>query len=144
MQLSRFPLTILLLALWIGVDAPGARAAESAAAPAPLFLNVTTVDPHAAHMALSVAEMSAQAGHPVTIFLNLDAVRLAARDADMFAAGRADLERALKAGARLLVCRHCLAYAGLAEAALIEQAELSTPERVTGALFAPGGRTLSY
>jgi predicted peroxiredoxin len=139
--IARISLAFVLAA---GLLLSQAQAADQQESTAPLFLSLTSVDPHAAHMALSVAEMAAQKGHPVTVFLNLDAVRIAHKDAAMFTPARADLERAMKAGVKVLACIHCLGYAGMKAEDLIGAIPTSTPELLMGALFAKDARVLSY
>jgi predicted peroxiredoxin len=110
----------------------------------PLFVNLTSDDGHRAHMAIAFAQSALDAGHPVTIFLNVDAVKIAAKAPAEQRDNRELLEAFVKRGGKVLVCPHCAQYAKLTAADLIEGAQISESQITQQALFAPGGRALSW
>jgi predicted peroxiredoxin len=141
MQTMRTYFTLALV-LWLAFGAAAAQAVEPTK-PA-LFVNLTAVDPHRVEMALDLSETAAKRGHAVTIFLNIDSVRIAEKDNPMFEPSRARLESVMKAGAKIIVCPHCLRYAGLKEANLISGVQVGNPDLTLGALFAPDTRVMTW
>ena len=95
-------------------------------------------------MALIFSEAAVGQGYAVTVFLNIDSVRIAEKDNPMFEPSRAHLEQAIKAGAKVIVCPHCLHYAGLKKADLISGAKVGNSDEILGALFAPDTRVMSW
>lgn len=133
-------------------DATPAAAGEAAPAAAaaiernaPLFVNLTSDDPHRALMAVTFAANQLQRGHPVTIFLNDRGVRVAVADGgDTYAAVRERLIELLRRGGTVLACPMCTAHYGLSAEAYLTGVDMSSPERSEAALFAPGTRALSW
>src|SRR5262249_24073363 len=78
----------LLAGIALGLGTPSGRAhdaetlSNSAAQKNPLFINMTTGDSWRGCMGLHFAHATLKQGHPVAIFLNLDAVKLAARNGE--------------------------------------------------------------
>jgi predicted peroxiredoxin len=101
-------------------------------------------------MALSFARSAQARGHPVTVFLNVNAVRLAARtaapkDADAGTlAGRSHLKAILADGGTVIVCPMCLDIAGTPEDRLIAGVQVGRPELTQEKLFAEDVRVMSY
>jgi predicted peroxiredoxin len=132
----------LALVLWLTFGAMTAQAVEPVK-PA-LFVNLTSVDPHRVEMALNLSETAAKRGHVVTVFLNIDSVRIAENGNPVFEPSRTHLQNVMKAGAKVIVCPHCLGYAGLKEANLISGVMVGNPDLTFGALFAPDTRVMSW
>lgn len=132
----------LALMFWLAMAGAIAQAAD--AGKPSLFINLTAVDPHRVEMALNFGEAAANQGHGVTVFLNIDAVRIAEKDNPMFEKSRSHLERAMKAGATVIACPHCLHYAGLQASGLVSGVKEGRPELTMGALFAPDTRVMSW
>lgn len=141
MQQMRASLALFLI-FWMVCGAAIAQAADTAK-PA-LFVNLTAVDPHRIEMALDFCEKAAKRGHPVTVFLNIDAVRIAEKDNPMFATSRAQLKHVMKAGVEVIACPHCLHYAGLQASSLIAGVKEGSPDLTMGALFAPDTRVMTW
>lgn len=121
-----------------------ALAALPARAGDPLFVNLTSDESHRAHMALAFSQKVLEAGHPVTVFLNVDAVRIAARGAAKQKDNQALLVALLRGGATVIACPHCVEHAGLRPGDLIDGVVVGSPELTQGALFAPDARSLSW
>lgn len=136
---SAFAVVIMFYLAMLGTPAQAGDTGK-----ATLFVNLTAVDPHRVEMALNFSEAAVKRGHGVTVFLNIDAVRIAEKDNPMFEKSRAQLERVMKAGARVIVCPHCLHYAGLQETDLISGAGEGNPDLTMGALFAPDTRVMTW
>lgn len=136
-------LALMLLTLF----SPGSTLAEE---PRPIFYNVTTDDAWTAGMSLAQANVAASRGHPVTLFLNIRAVRLADADAVQGTFGPsgktpAQLITALLAkGQTVLVCGTCMKVGGMEKDDLLEGVTMANPDLTFGALNRPGTIALSY
>lgn len=80
-------------------------------------------DPHAVFMALSMANALQRAGAPVTLFLDLEGVRLAdsltPSDFRMGKTSAAELfDNFVNAGGRVALCSHCVQLAGMESSTL--------------------------
>ncbi len=127
-----------------------APAPASAEEPRAIFYNVTTDDAWTAGMSLAQANVAADRGHPVTVFLNVRAVHLADRDAVQGTFGPsgktpAQLITALVAkGQTVLVCGTCMKGGGMERADLMDGVTIASPDLTFGALNRPGTIALSY
>jgi len=130
----------LILAGMLGI----APATAAIAAGDPLFVNVTAA-PHAhrTEMALAFAQNVAKKDHPVTIFLNDEAVMVATKAKADSLSGKM-LADAMKGGITVIVCQNCMKHYKVAETDLVGGVKLGTPDLTQGALFAPNTRTLSW
>lgn len=119
-------------AIGVGYATVPERAASAAESAKPnLLINLTSgkTDPHAATMALMLATRAQQAGRPTTVFLNVHAPPLAARDLPDSVAmpGEAPVKKLLadfmRSGGRVYVCAHCLGVAGMKNEDLVTGAQ---------------------
>jgi predicted peroxiredoxin len=87
-----------------------------------LFLNLTSNEPWRVEMALKFALVNIQAGHPVTVFLNVEGVRVAAAGIPETASksGAEMIADILAAGGKVIVCPMCLKKAGLDADSLVK------------------------
>jgi predicted peroxiredoxin len=129
---------LLLVALLGAAVALPARAADA------LFVNLISDDSHRAYMALAFSQRVLEAGHPVTVFLNVDSVKIAAKKAAEHKDNQALLSALVKGGATVLACPHCVEHAGMKPGDLMDGVKMGTSELVQGALFASGTRSLSW
>lgn len=117
-----------------------------------LFVNLTSDELNRAAMAISFAtKIRLDMGKPVTIFLNVDGVRLAHKDAPQEPYGMDGktihemLQAFMDAGGTVLVCPMCMMnVAGMTADDLIPGAMVSNPDLMRAALFAEGVTVLSY
>jgi len=111
----------------------------------PLFVNLTTSEPHRAKMALTFSAAQLERGHPLTIFLNDKGVMLASRAyATKFADHQKALADAMAKGATVIVCPMCMKAYKVKEADLVTGVQLGKTELTGGALFKEGTRTLTW
>jgi sulfur relay (sulfurtransferase) complex TusBCD TusD component (DsrE family) len=113
----------------------------------PLFVNLTTDDPHRANMGISFGQHQLERGHPLTIFLNDEGVRVAAksgRHSRKFGEHQKLLSDLMAKGAVVLVCPMCLSHYGLKETDLIPGIKMGSPELTGGSLFKENTRALSW
>lgn len=120
-------------------------AGPAVAGEAPLFVNLTTSVDHRAHMALHFGAKQAELGHPVTIFLNDEGVKLASRThADKYPRQQKAIRQFIANGHQVIVCPMCMDAHGVKKEDLIDGLTFGNPEVTGKALFAPDTRTLSY
>ena len=116
-----------------------------AAAKDPLFINMTTDDPHRANMAITFGANQSGRGHPLTVFLNDKGVLVGAKaNASRYAEQQKKLADLMARGATVLVCPMCMKHYGVAEADLLPGLKIGSPEATGAALFRDGTRTLTW
>jgi len=136
----------LALALLISIAAAAAHAQDKPG----LFVNLASGDSWRGWMALHFAHMTLRQGHPVTVFLNLDAVKLAATGAvqekrpSMMRTPIEILPDLVRDGAVVLVCGPCLVEFGLTLESLVPGLKLGAPGLTQSYLFAKDVRVLSW
>lgn len=132
---------LLALALIVGGVTPSAFAEEQA----PLFVNLTTDDPHRANMGISFGKNQLERGHPLTIFLNDKGVLIGSQEnAAPFAEHQKMLGELLDKGATVFICAMCMEHYGVKEADLLSGLQIGNPEITGGALFKDNTRTLTW
>lgn len=116
----------------------------------PLFINMTTGDSWRGWMGLHFAHATLKQGHPVAVFLNLDAVKLAAKAGEqekhpsMQRIPREILADFMRDGGIVLMCGPCLAEFGLQMEDLVDGVQLGKPGYTQGFIFAENARTLTW
>ena len=99
----------------------------------PLFINMTSGDSWRGWMGLHFARATLKQGHPVAIFLNLDAVKLAAKSGGqemkptMQRAPREILADFMKDGGIVLMCGPCMTEFGLKLDDLVPGVQMGKP-----------------
>ncbi len=152
--MNRLAILICGMAMGFAVAAiPALRPLEAVAqtpAKPPLFVNMTTGDSWRGWMGLHFAHNTMKMGHQVTIFLNLDAVKLAAKTDEQ--AQRETMKRIpreivadfIKDGGKVLICGPCLAEFDLKLDDLVPGVELGKPGYTQSFIFAENARTLTW
>lgn len=111
----------------------------------PLFINLTSDDPHRALMAISFGQAQMERGHPLTVYLNDHAVFVASKKHSAKFAEQQKLLSAIAAGGgAVLVCPMCSRKFGVPEADFISGARLTSPDITGPALFRDNTKTLSW
>lgn len=146
----------LLAGLALAFSVPLGRAhdadtlASSAPQKNPLFINMTTGDSWRGWMGLHFAHATLKMGHPVAVFLNLDAVKLAAKSGEqeqkssMRRVPRDILADFMRDGGVVLMCGPCLAEFGLKLEDLVPGVQMGKPGYTQSFIFAENARTLSW
>ena len=120
---------------WIGLASAGD----------PLFINLTSDEPHRASMAISFGNNQLQREHPLTLFLNDKAVAIgSAKNAAPYAAQQKMIADILHNGGTVFICPMCMKHYGVAEADLLPGLKVSSPDLTEAALFADNTKTLSW
>jgi sulfur relay (sulfurtransferase) complex TusBCD TusD component (DsrE family) len=119
--------------------------AASATGADPLFINMTTDDPHRANMALSFGMKQLDLGHPLTVFLNDKGVYVGATaNADKYAEQQQAIAALLEKGAVVYSCPMCMQHYGVNQAGLLTGILVSNPDAIGKALFQPNTKTLTW
>ena len=146
----------LMAGLALAFVAPSGQAhdADTIAASAPqknpLFINMTTGDSWRGWMGLHFAHATLKMGHPVAIFLNLDAVKLASMSGEqemkpsMQRVPRDILADFIRDGGVVLMCGPCMAEFGLKLEDLVPGVQMGKPGYTQGFIFAENARTLTW
>lgn len=138
-------LAAFALALSLSLPAAPSFAQAPAEAKVRMFINLSSVDPHRAALAMFVATSQAEAGVPVTILLTIDAVRLAVKTPHpALAIERADLDNAMKSGVRVIVNPRSMMYHGITDGDLMEGVSKGNPKLLRETLSLPNTVTLSW
>jgi len=113
--------------------------------PTGLFVNLTTNDTKAANKAIMFAhKVALKRGHsPVAIWLNVNGIHLA-DEMSVSPALKAKLISFMKDGGIVIACRMCSKAAGITEKDLIKGIKMGNEDMVTGMLFNPNVKTLSW
>lgn len=115
-----------------------------------LFVNLTSKDGVKAGHALQFAAKQMERGHPVVIFLNNEAVAIAAKGADQATwpptgeSVQALLAAMIGKGAKVVVCQACMGLQKIAETDLVAGAVKGNPELVGGYLFDPTYQVIGW
>lgn len=144
MKFARLLAAVLLALSFSVTSAPS----FAQAAPEPkvrMFINLSSVDPHRAALAMFIATSQAESGVPVTILLTIDAVRLAVKTPHPSLSNeRADLDNAMKSGVKVIVNPRSLMYHGIADADLMDGVQKGSPKLLRDTLTLPNTVTLSW
>ncbi len=101
-------------------------------------------------MGLHFAHATLKQGHPVAIFLNLDAVKLAAKSGEqekkpsMQRVPRDILADFIRDGGVVLMCGPCLTEFGLTVDDLVSGVQMGKPGYTQSFIFAENARTLTW
>lgn len=111
----------------------------------PLFVNMTTDDPHRASMAIVFGKNQLERGHPLTVFLNDKGVFVGSKaNAAKFPEQQKLLAEVLGKSGVVLVCPMCMKHYGVKESDLLPGLKVGNPELTGGVLFKDNTRTLSW
>jgi sulfur relay (sulfurtransferase) complex TusBCD TusD component (DsrE family) len=135
----------VVLVFTLGMLALGSAAATAGPEGEPLFVNLLSGPAsHRSDMALTFTENVLKRGHPVTVFLNDEGVKIAVKSSSEAAKGRDALERLMKGGATVIACPYCMKHYGVRESDLLEGVKVGNPELTQGELFRANTRTLTW
>ncbi len=111
----------------------------------PLLVSATSDDGHRVGMALLFSKHQLERKHPVTILLNDRAVLVASKaNAEKFKEQQEQLAGLIKAGATVIICQMCMKHYNVAEADVLPDIKLGTPEIVGAALFKDHTKTMAW
>lgn len=142
--------SLIALSLALGLTVASAAVAAPKDDPVVVKVSQSANDLHSVFMALKLATATAQRGHPTTLFVNLEAVRLFLKSQPgNLRWGTMDttfsdlLTSFKKAGGQVLVCPHCAKAAGIEANQLAHGAKLASETEVAE-LFSSAGKVIDY
>lgn len=111
-----------------------------------LFINLTSDEARRATMAIGFAtKVREEKKIPVTIFLNVEGVRLADKDVAHCGAAQEMLKEFMRNGGRVIICPMCMQnVAGMDKDDVISGVEVGGPDVTWPALFEDDVTVLSY
>ncbi|MCR9257245.1 MAG: DsrE family protein [Alphaproteobacteria bacterium] len=135
----------MVAAVTAGFASAMAPITARAATKQPLFINLSSDDPHRITMALNFGGNQMNRGHALTIFMNDKAVLAAskANTAD-FLGQQQTMGVLLDSGATILVCPTCMNHFGVADADLVDRLKVGSPNLTGEALFKENTQTLTW
>lgn len=116
----------------------------------PVFVNLTSDDAWRAGMALHWTHMAIGRGHKATVWLNVEATRLAVNriahpvHAMQDKSAQQMLRDVIDAGGKVFVCGGCLKRAGFGKSDVIDGVEMGHPDKVMPAMFDPSTKVISW
>lgn len=111
----------------------------------PLFVNLTTDDNHKANMAIAFSMEQLKHGHPVTVYINSQAIQIVNKaNSKRYAMQQQKLTELASKGGTVIACRVCERFLKFNESDLIPGVKFSTPDSVAEALFKDNTKTLSW
>ena len=144
MKLARL-FAAFLLAISLAFPASSSFAQASPEPKVRMFINLSSVDPHRAALAMFIATSQAEANVPVTVLLTIDAVRIAVKTPHASLSNeRADLDAAMKACVKVIVNPRSLMYHGITDADLMDGVQKGNPKLLRETLSLPNTVTLSW
>jgi predicted peroxiredoxin len=148
MKLIKTFLPALLTSFLVFAPLHSVYSADAVAQKVLIKMDHGTDDLHSAFMALKIGKMLADKKQDVTLFLNLEAVRLVDENQPMdLAWGMSDMTVAkifnayVKAGGKVLVCPHCAKVAGVKK--LRNGARIATESEVAQ-IFIDADKVITY
>ncbi|MBK8510117.1 MAG: DsrE family protein [Candidatus Competibacter sp.] len=125
--------------------AGGPNTAAFAGPTDPLFVNMTTDEPHRANMAITFGKAQLERGHPLTIFLNDKGVFVGAKaQAAKYGEHQKMLGALIEKGATVIACPMCMKHYGIEREDLLPGVQVGKPELTGGALFKDNSKTMSW
>ncbi len=116
----------------------------SAGSADPLFVNLSTNDHHKANMAIALSTEMLKHGHPVTIYINSEALQIVNTKNSEYVMQQKKLGEFVSKGGIVLVCPVCEKFLNVNQADLVPGVQLSNAIKVDQALFRSNTRTLSW
>lgn len=111
----------------------------------PLFVSLTSDEPHRASMALNFGKHHAANGHPLSVFLSDKGVYLGVKaGASSHPEQQKLLLEMIAGGSAVIMCPPCLRHYGFTEADLLPGIKMGGAKVTGEALFKPNTKTLSW
>jgi sulfur relay (sulfurtransferase) complex TusBCD TusD component (DsrE family) len=111
----------------------------------PLFVSLTSDEPHRASMALNFSKHHAANGHPLSVFLSDKGVYLGVKaGSSSHPEQQKLLLEMIASGSAVIMCPPCLRHYGFTEADLLPGIKLGGAKVTGEALFKPNTKTMSW
>ena len=116
-----------------------------ASASDPLFVSLTSDDPHRATMAFNFGSHMNAAGHPLSVFLSDKGVYLGVKSgAATYPEQQKMLAEIIAKGGTVIMCPLCLKHYGFTEADLLSGIKMGGAKVTGEALFRDGTKTMTW
>ena len=111
----------------------------------PLFVSLTSDEPHRASMALNFSKHHAVNGHPLSVFLSDKGVYLGVKAGALsYPEQQKLLAEMIASGSTVIMCPPCLRHYGFTEADVLPGIKMGGAKVTGEALFKPNTKTLSW
>ncbi|MEC8886360.1 MAG: DsrE family protein [Pseudomonadota bacterium] len=111
----------------------------------PLFINLSSSEAHRSKMAIGLGKNNMERGHPLTIFINDQAVLIASKKlTSKYADHQQMIQQIHQQGGRVYICKMCMDQYGMKVEDLVEGVEPSNSMKTSEALFLDNTKTLSW
>jgi sulfur relay (sulfurtransferase) complex TusBCD TusD component (DsrE family) len=111
----------------------------------PLFVSLTSDEPHRASMALNFSKHHAANGHPLSVFLSDKGIYLGVKaGASSHPEQQKLLLEMIAGGSTVIMCPPCLRHYGFTEADVLSGIKMGGAKVTGEALFKPNTKTLSW
>jgi len=111
----------------------------------PLFVSLTSDEPHRASMALNFSKHHAVNGHPLSVFLSDKGVYLGVKAGALsYPEQQKLLAEMIAGGSTVIMCPPCLRHYGFTEADVLPGIKMGGAKVTGEALFKPNTKTLSW
>lgn len=111
----------------------------------PLFVSLTSDEPHRATMAFSFGTHMNEAGHPLSVFLSDKGVYLGVKSsASKYPEQQKMLANIIAKGGTVIMCPLCLKYYGFSEADLLPGIKMGGAKVTGEALFKDNTKTMTW
>jgi intracellular sulfur oxidation DsrE/DsrF family protein len=135
---------LLRILVVLAIILAGLVQVASAGSSDPFFVNLTSDDNHKANMAIGLSREMLKHGHPVTIYVNSQAVQIINKKNPRYTLQQKKLGEFIAKGGTVLVCPVCPKLMGINQADLIPGVQVGNANVVDQALFRPNTKTLSW
>ncbi len=111
----------------------------------PLFISLTSGEPHRVTMALNFGKHHNENGHPLSVFLSDQGVLVGVKSgADKYADQQKMLQEIIAKGGNVIMCPLCLKHYGLTPNDLLPGVKMGSPKVTGDALFKDGTKTMTW
>ena len=111
----------------------------------PLFVSLTSDEPHRAAMALNFGKHHAANGHPLSVFLSDKGIHLGVKaGASSHSEQQKLLLEMIASGSTVIMCPPCLRHYGFTEADVLPSIKMGGAKVTGEALFKSNTKTLSW
>ena len=110
----------------------------------PLFVNITSDKEHRTLMAVQFSAKMQEKGHPLTVYLNDEGVKLASKNNKQYAQFQSKLLEAMQKGATVYICPMCMQEYKIEGNTLIEGLKIGNANLLESAVFAEDTKIMSW
>ncbi len=111
----------------------------------PLFISLTSCEPHRVTMAFNFGKHHNENGHPLSIFLSDQGVFVGVKSgADKYADQQKMLQEIIAKGGNVIMCPLCLKHYGFSPNDVLPGIKMGSPKVTGDALFKDGTKTMTW